>query len=175
MEMRSLLVLPRQRKTAHDHPRVLRTTADRLVPHERIQAYCQAIAGEFRPEKIILFGSYAYGDPTPDSDVDLLVIMDFHGSDLAKTIKVRSRLDTPFPMDLLVRKPQFIARRLRERDMFIELVMSKGQVMKAGGKITYDSLPGTRRTPAMLAAARADGSKEMKSVASRKQALAASK
>ena len=126
---RSLIGLRRQRKLSPTGPRATRTAIKGLVPRERIQAYCQAVAGEFLPQKIILFGSYAYGDPTPDSDVDLLVILDFRGSDLAKTIKVRSRFDTPFPMDLVIRKPKFIARRLRERDMFIELVMSQGQVM----------------------------------------------
>jgi DNA polymerase sigma len=46
----------------------------------RIRCLCDAIAGEFHPEKIVLFGSYAYDTPRPDSDVDLLVIMLFEGS-----------------------------------------------------------------------------------------------
>ena len=103
-----------------------------LVPGERIQAYCDAIAREFRPRKILLFGSYAYGHPTPDSDVDLLVVLPFRGNDVAKAIEIRSRFDTPFPLDLLVRKPAFIARRQRERDMFIEMVTTQGQVMYEG-------------------------------------------
>ncbi|MEY2394628.1 MAG: uncharacterized protein QOF94_973 [Acidobacteriaceae bacterium] len=100
-----------------------------LIPQERIQAYCDAVGREFRPSKIILFGSYAYGKPSPDSDVDLLVVMPFRGSDVAKGIQLRSRFDTPFPMDLIVRKPEFVAQRQRERDMFIELVVSQGQVL----------------------------------------------
>ena len=100
-----------------------------LIPRERIQAYCDAIAHEFRPRKIVLFGSYAYGQPTPDSDVDLLVVMPFCGNDVAKAIQIRSRFDTPFPLDWIVRKPEFIVRRERERDMFIELLMIQGQVM----------------------------------------------
>ncbi len=94
-----------------------------------MQSYCDAVAQEFRPQKIILFGSYAYGQPTADSDVDLLVILPFRGNDLTKAIQIRSRFDTPFPMDLLVRKPKFIASRLRERDMFVEEVMTQGRVM----------------------------------------------
>ncbi|PWU08050.1 MAG: hypothetical protein C5B50_30250 [Verrucomicrobia bacterium] len=78
---------------------------------------------------MILFGSYAYGKPTPDSDVDLLVILPFHGSDLRKTIQIRMRFDAPFPLDLLVRKPRFIAQRLQERDMFIEGIMKDGRVV----------------------------------------------
>ena len=95
----------------------------------QIQAYCDAVVRQFRPRKIVLFGSYAYGHPTSDSDVDLLVILPFRGNDRAKAIQIRSQFDTPFPLDLLVRKPEFIADRLRERDMFIELVMSKGRVI----------------------------------------------
>lgn len=80
----------------------------------------------------MLFGSYAYGQPTADSDVDLLVILPFRGNDVAKAIQIRGSFDTPFPLDLLVRKPGFIARRLKERDMFIEHVMARGRVMYEG-------------------------------------------
>ena len=106
----------------------------RLVNRRLVQNYCNDVAREFRPEKIILFGSYAGGKPTPDSDVDLLVILPFRGNDTARAIEIRSRFNTPFPMDLLVRKPKFIASRLRERDMFVETVMTKGRVM-------YESQP----------------------------------
>src|SRR5947209_7973017 len=51
-----------------------------IIPRGRIRAYCAAIIREFHPQKIVLFGSYAYGQPTPDSDVDLLVILPFRGS-----------------------------------------------------------------------------------------------
>ncbi len=61
--------------------------------------------------------------------MDLLVVLPFHGNDVTKAIQIRSRFDTPFALDLLVRKPQFITARLRERDMFIELVMEQGLVM----------------------------------------------
>ena len=108
-----------------------------MVSRKRIHSYCDAVAGEFRPQKIVLFGSYAYGRPTSDSDVDLLVILPFRGNDFAKAIQIRSRFDTPFPMDLVVRKPKFIATRLRERDMFIEQIMTQGRVM-------YESQPTQR-------------------------------
>jgi predicted nucleotidyltransferase len=101
----------------------------RLIAPEQIQAYCDAVARDFHPQKIVLFGSYAYGEPTPDSDVDLLVIVPFRGNDAAKAIQIRSRFDTPFPLDLLARKPEFITQRLRERDMFIEWVMTRGRIM----------------------------------------------
>jgi uncharacterized protein len=95
----------------------------------QIHEYCGAVAREFHPQKIILFGSHAYGRPTRHSDVDLLVILPFRGNEVRKAGQIRSRFDTPFPLDLLVRKPRFIAERLRERDMFIELVMNRGVVL----------------------------------------------
>ena len=100
-----------------------------MVSRRRIRSYCESVGREFRPQKIVLFGSYVYGQPTPDSDVDLLIILPFRGNEVAKAIQIRSRFHTPFPMDLLVRKPKFIATRLRERDMFIEQIMTQGRVM----------------------------------------------
>src|SRR5206468_6873864 len=101
----------------------------RLIPRDIIQSYCEALIREFHPQKIILFGSYAYGHPTFDSDVDLLVILCFRGNDVSKAIEIRSRFDAPFALDIIVRKPKFIAQRLRERDMFIETVMNEGLVL----------------------------------------------
>lgn len=110
--------------------RMLGRSEGKLSTNRRlIQSYCDAVAREFHPQKIILFGSHAYGRPGTDSDVDLLVILPFRGNDAAKAMQIRSRFDTPFPMDLLVRKPEFINARLGERDMFIEEVMTRGQVM----------------------------------------------
>jgi predicted nucleotidyltransferase len=98
----------------------------------QIRNYCTELARVFHPEKIILFGSYAYGKPTLDSDVDLMVILPFPGNEINKAAEIRAQFDAPFPLDLLVRKPHFIAERLRERDMFIELVMEKGVILYEG-------------------------------------------
>src|SRR5712664_4897530 len=98
----------RARAEGHSHPArhaalggFRQTLADEggLIPWDRIQAYCDAVGRAFRPSKIILFGSYAYGKPSPDSDVDLLIILPFQGNDVAKGIQIRARFDTPFPMD----------------------------------------------------------------------------
>src|SRR5258708_29875794 len=75
------------------------------IPMRVIRRYARAIADEFHPDKIILFGSYAYGTPNEDSDVDLLVVMptwDQH----SKSVQIRWRLTAPFPLDLLVRTPK---------------------------------------------------------------------
>jgi len=94
-----------------------------------IQAFSQAVAREFRPEKIILFGSYAYGTPTEDSDVDLLVIMPFDRRQGRKSLEIRRRIPASFPLDLIVRTPEFIAQRLEWQDCFTQEILNKGKVL----------------------------------------------
>jgi len=101
-----------------------------MVERAAIQSFCRAVAKRFRPKAIILFGSYAYGHPTPDSDVDLLVIMP-KTRERGERMSVRIRHAVPrnFPMDLLVRTPKEVARRLRWGDVFVREVTEKGQVI----------------------------------------------
>jgi predicted nucleotidyltransferase len=90
--------------------------------------YARQIAEHFKPEKIILFGSFAYGEPHADSDVDLLVVMparDHH----SQAVKIRMALRAPFPMDLLVRTPERLSQRLAMGDQFMQEIVSKGKVM----------------------------------------------
>jgi predicted nucleotidyltransferase len=93
-----------------------------------IRRYARAIAEEFHPDKIILFGSYAYGTPNEDSDVDLLVVMptrDLH----AQAVRIRYRLAAPFPMDLLVRTPKQIKSRLEDGESFTTTIVTRGKVL----------------------------------------------
>lgn len=101
---------------------------------EAIQQYTEAIAHAFRPEKIILFGSHAYGQPTNDSDVDLLVVMPFRGSALDQAFRIRDRLEHPgFPIDLLVRSPREIEKRKAMGDFFIRDILDRGKLLYASG------------------------------------------
>jgi predicted nucleotidyltransferase len=100
-----------------------------MVAFKDIQAYCDAIAREFKPEKIFLFGSYAYGRPTEDSDVDLMVVMPCKRRMLDQALAIRMRLSAPFAMDLLVRTPANIRRRLAWGDSFLRDATTKGKVM----------------------------------------------
>jgi uncharacterized protein len=101
-----------------------------MISRQHIRRYCDAIAREFKPKKIILFGSYAYGSPTPDSDVDVLVIMPrARVRGRRPSLEIRRRISAGFPVDILVREPNEIARRLRWHDSFIREVMEKGLVM----------------------------------------------
>jgi predicted nucleotidyltransferase len=95
------------------------------VDFGQIKAYCRVLAREFQPQRIILFGSYAANAATPDSDVDLVVVMPFRGNATDQVVRIRGRAEAPFPMDLLVWKPNHIHRR----DSFTRAVLSEGKVL----------------------------------------------
>jgi predicted nucleotidyltransferase len=76
-----------------------------------------------------LFGSYAYGTPRPDSDVDLLVVMPLNGNPVDKSVEMRLKLHPRFPLDLLVRTPAKIRERLAMGDDFIKDIFDKGKVL----------------------------------------------
>jgi uncharacterized protein len=90
-------------------PRARRKTMS--VP-EQIDRMIKRIVKKFHPEKIILFGSQARGDAGPDSDVDLLVVMDFEGSKLEKMVEIGVALgDVPIAKDILISRPEDFAWR----------------------------------------------------------------
>ena len=97
----------------------------RVVDFRQIKAYCRVLAREFQPQRIILFGSYAANAATPDSDVDLVVVMPFRGNATDQVVRIRGRAEAPFPMDLLVWKPD----RINRRDSFTRAVLSEGKVL----------------------------------------------
>lgn len=97
---------------------------------ETLPVAVRRIASVLRPEKIILFGSYAYGDPTPDSDVDLLVVMKTVKSSAERSWAVsRLLIPRPFPVDILVRTPREMKHALASSDFFIQEIVSQGQVL----------------------------------------------
>ena len=101
-----------------------------MIPMRRIQRYCDAIAAAFKPRKIMLFGSYAYGTPTEDSDVDVLVVMPkSQRLGHRPALRIREKVEADFPVDVLVRDPAFGRDRLREGDCFMEEVTRRGKVM----------------------------------------------
>lgn len=101
-----------------------------MVSMRDIRRYCDAIARAFKPRRIILFGSYAYGKPTRDSDVDVLVVMPAgRRSHRHTAVKIRQQVDADFPVDVLVRGEREVERRVRQEDMFMTYVTSKGKVI----------------------------------------------
>ncbi|MGH9833363.1 MAG: nucleotidyltransferase domain-containing protein [Blastocatellia bacterium] len=97
-----------------------------------IRKLCNRIAEAYHPEKIILFGSHAYGKPTPESDVDLLIVMDFEGRPIEQSIKISNELDIVIPVDLLIYTPKEVDWRVKDGDMFMIDILKRGKVMYEG-------------------------------------------
>jgi predicted nucleotidyltransferase len=85
----------------------------------------------FKPDRIILFGSYAYGTPIQDSDVDLLVILEGEPGGPRRAIDIRRELHAPFALDLLVRSKTDVEERLALNDFFLREIFDKGRVLYA--------------------------------------------
>src|SRR3954470_1951721 len=100
------------------------------VPMPVIRRFARAVAALFEPDKIILFGSHAYGAPHADSDVDILVIMPARNQ-LDQAVKISLAIDPPFPLDIIVRTPNNMHWRLEEGDSFLREIV-------AGGKVLYE-------------------------------------
>ena len=94
----------------------IREIADQIVEHSH-------------PQKIILFGSYAYGTATVDSDVDLLVMMDTEEKPLHVAARIAAAVDHPFPLDIIVFTPSDWAASLKRKGIFATEVMTKGIVL----------------------------------------------
>ena len=103
-----------------------------MIDAAQIRQVSEEIARRFQPQRILLFGSYAYGTPTEDSDVDLLVIMPFEGKAVKKSIEIDLAVHRGFPVDLIAITPQRLRERLDMEDFFLREVTEKGQVLYAG-------------------------------------------
>ncbi|MBI3985459.1 MAG: nucleotidyltransferase domain-containing protein [Lentisphaerae bacterium] len=101
-----------------------------MVSLTEIRKYARALGREFRPDRVILFGSYARGAANEDSDVDLLVIMDHDKNrNVKQAIAIRLKTDARFPMDMLVKRPAEVSARLSVNDTFLKGVLRDGKVL----------------------------------------------
>ena len=101
-----------------------------MVTRREIQATCDDIVREFAPLQVILFGSYAYGTPTEDSDVDLLIVMDIPKSEFRnKAAEIQQRIPDRFRMDVLVRSPEELAYRVSYNDWFLREITERGELL----------------------------------------------
>jgi len=106
-----------------------RDSSDRRKRNAHIKKLCEQIATEFNPEKIILYGSQAYGKPTAESDIDLLVVMPYEGSPFRQAGEIVKRLQVWMPVDLIVRSEKEIKQRLKIGDEFMREILEHGKVM----------------------------------------------
>jgi predicted nucleotidyltransferase len=126
--------MPRKRRSLTVSQRVPASVANyrweygKLIPRAVILDFARQIAEQFEPDKIILFGSYAYGKPHKDSDVDILVVMPAY-DESNQAVRIRQRTRHPFPLDIIVRTPENLSWRLEEGDWFLREVVGKGNVL----------------------------------------------
>jgi predicted nucleotidyltransferase len=99
------------------------------VTLQAIREIVQQIVERFRPQKVILFGSYAHGNPTPDSDVDLLVVMETSERVLPAAARISAAIDHPFPLDILVFRPSELKASLERKGVFATEIMANGIVL----------------------------------------------
>jgi len=100
---------------------------------KKIQEVANKIVKDYNPEKIILFGSYAWGNPTKDSDVDLFIVKDSpkKGRGIAYEID-RSIFPRPFAIDILAYTPTEVKEKIeKDRNLFIEDVINNGKILYA--------------------------------------------
>jgi uncharacterized protein len=105
------------------------TEMKNTVTLQAIREIVQQIVERFRPQKVILFGSYVQGKPTPDSDVDLLVVMETNEQALHAAARISAAIDHPFPLDILVFRPSELKASLERKGVFATEIIAKGIVL----------------------------------------------
>lgn len=90
---------------------------------------CDRIAAEFSPERIILFGSHAYGAAADDSDVDLLIVISKGQDGYRKAAEISQRVQPNFAVDMLVRTTAVLRERIALNDFFLSEIVNEGIVL----------------------------------------------
>jgi len=103
-----------------------------MVSSDQIIRFVDRLVARYAPQQVVLFGSYAYGKPDNDSDVDLLITRRrWSMSPLTAAGRMRVELGVPFAMDLIVRSQAEIERRAAEGDSFAAEILQKGIILYA--------------------------------------------
>jgi len=103
---------------------------DKVTINEILKEVRDRIVQSFNPMRIVLFGSYASGIPTEDSDLDLLVVMESNESPIKRAARVSKIFrDRKLPMDIIVRTPREIKSRLDVGDFFIKEILERGKIL----------------------------------------------
>jgi len=101
-----------------------------LITEELIREIKDRIVTTVHPDKIIIFGSYAYGTPTKDSDLDLLVIMPSNEPMHRRVTRIRKLVrDINIPKDIIVYTPEEVEIWKDASAAFITSIMKKGKVI----------------------------------------------
>jgi uncharacterized protein len=121
------------------------------VPLRAIRDFARRVAERFHPDRIVLFGSYAYGRPHADSDVDILIVMPARNQ-IDQAVRIDKTCEANFPLDLIVRTPKNMQWRLKEGDSFLREIVTRGTILyeKADngmGAKSGSGLPRRQQTP----------------------------
>jgi uncharacterized protein len=100
-----------------------------MIPTRRIEEYVGEVVRLFQPERVLVFGSHAWGTPRDESDVDLLVVMPHSGAAVEQAARIRQTVRAGFPLDIIVRSPAAIRKRLAMGDGFIRDILERGRVL----------------------------------------------
>lgn len=98
---------------------------------KKISRIVSSIVEHCSPEKVILFGSHAYGKPTKDSDIDLFIVADLPGLPAERVRFVRKAIKEQASVDIVVRSQKDVEKSLNGRDWFVQEVFEKGKVLYA--------------------------------------------
>ena len=100
-----------------------------MVAFNDIQEFSRTLVREFNPHRVVLFGSHAAGRARDDSDVDLLVTMDYEGNSLRAAAEAIRRLKPRFAVDLVVRTEREVRERIEQNDEFLADATARGRVL----------------------------------------------
>lgn len=100
-----------------------------MISFNEIQEFSHALVREFHPHRVLLFGSHAAGKARDDSDVDLLVTMDYKGSSLRAAGQMLLKLEPKFAVDLIVRTEAELRERIRQGDVFMKEAATRGRLL----------------------------------------------
>ena len=101
-----------------------------MITKDKISEIIKKIASDYNPEKIILFGSYASGKPTENSDIDILVIKDSELPRPQRTMQLRRMLlGSGIPIDLIVYTPSEVESEKDKKYSFVYEVLNSGETV----------------------------------------------
>lgn len=109
-----------------------------MIASHRIDNYVKQLIRQFSPDCVVMFGSYASGKPREGSDVDLLIVMKHSGAAAEQAARIRRSIRAGFPLDIIVRSPAALRRRLAMGDGFIREILEKGRVLHESNNARVD-------------------------------------
>ena len=101
----------------------------REIPREAIQSVVDQIVTNFSPFRIYLFGSYATGKQKPESDIDLLVVMDTENNGVNQAVEILRKIKFHFGLDLIVYSPQILNKCIEWGDSFLRDIVENGKIL----------------------------------------------